>query len=70
MNNQNNTNLDALLKLVNSSQNKQKLAESLKAQLTDEQKGKLQNIINDRDALNTIMQSPQAKELLKHLNKK
>lgn len=70
MNNQNNTNLDALLKLVNNSQNKQKLAESLKAQLTDEQKGKLQNIINDRDALNTIMQSPQAKELLKHLNKK
>ena len=67
MNNQNNYDLEKLLKLFGSSQNKEKLLNNVKSNLSNEQKTQIQNIMNDRDALNNLLNTPQAKELLRRI---
>ena len=67
MNNQNNYDLEKLLKLFGSSQNKEKLLNNVKSNLSNEQKTQIQNIMNDRDTLNNLLNTPQAKELLRRM---
>ena len=69
MDNQNNPNLEKLLKLFNSSNDKEKLLNNVKSNLSNEQKTQIQNIMNDRDALNNLLNTPQAKELLRRIKK-
>ena len=68
MQNRNNPSLESLLKLLNKNQSNEKHLHQLKSQLNDEQKNSIQNIMNDRDSLISLLNSPQALALLKKLN--
>ena len=68
MQNNNNNNSATLLKLLNGTQSNEKLLQSLKSQLSDEQKNSIQNIMNDRNALNSLLKSPQAQAILRKIN--